>query len=334
MVLRTAKESKVLQSFEIDSLDAELPKISKHHSPVLRRKKSYLFPLIILVIIILGGGTVAYLFIKEQRSDGGVSPGDTSGINGSSSTHKLTAQILIASAKLAVKGNVKQTLIGADSTPYKVYSAPGYKPSGYNFTVSPTVEFGFGAYGTKATSSDDLVTIEQVLIDNNLQETILDSGSDVGSFVARYDSDDITCSVSDQKPYGEPSTSDNYAAIVGCANKSDYVENAAALRPYFVTYAAQSQNNISNLALDNLIITESKTPGYTISQVNISGSEYGAVGGFVGLFYSTPDGTLHYFLGTQNELDCNSYNTADLKKAYLGEKCYDQAKGAQATVTL
>ncbi len=57
------------------------------------------------------------------------------------------------------------------------------------------------------------------------------------------------------------------------------------------------------------------------------------VGGAAGLFYRTaPEEKWQFFAGTQSPLDCSDYNTDDLKKAYLGEVCYNGS--VESTVQL
>lgn len=56
------------------------------------------------------------------------------------------------------------------------------------------------------------------------------------------------------------------------------------------------------------------------------------IGGGAGLFYRTsPDAEWQFFTGTQGLLECGDFNTDDLKKAYLGEQCWDNG---QSTVQL
>lgn len=63
----------------------------------------------------------------------------------------------------------------------------------------------------------------------------------------------------------------------------------------------------------------------------LQASEFGAAS----LFYRTePDAKWQYFTGTQAILNCSQYDTEDLKKAYLGEPCYDESKGANGKVEL
>ena len=59
------------------------------------------------------------------------------------------------------------------------------------------------------------------------------------------------------------------------------------------------------------------------------------VGGAAGLFYRTSsESKWQYFTATQSFLYCDEYNTDDLKKAYLGEECYERDNVTQSTVQL
>lgn len=50
------------------------------------------------------------------------------------------------------------------------------------------------------------------------------------------------------------------------------------------------------------------------------------VGGAAGLFYRTSsESKWQYFTATQGTLECKAYDTDDLKKAYLGEECYNMS---------
>jgi len=77
----------------------------------------------------------------------------------------------------------------------------------------------------------------------------------------------------------------------------------------------------------------SKSVGYATAtmQVGFPG------GGNVQLFYQTPSQQWHYFMGTQQTIGCESYNTTDIKRAFLGEVCGATVNGVydpQSTVQL
>jgi hypothetical protein len=322
--MRDVKPPVNFNKLEIDTVDSFT--VPRPHFKQERKSSKGLVALTVFVIVfILGaGGFAAYVLVLKNNP---VSDLSTTSGSQSSITESLTAKSLIAKARVVVKGDVNETLADTTGKQYNVFSAPAFKPIGYNFSVRPEQDYGFGSYGTKNTISSDLIFVQKVLVDNKLNETVLDPGSDVGIFAAKYESDSIICQINDQKPYNEPATSTNYSMVIGCADKSDYLTNAAMLRPYFIVYASQSRTDTTKVLMGSPTLKQSKTAGYSIATVSISGSEYGSVGGFAGLFYVTPDTVLHYFTGIQSELACNKFSTDDLKKAYVGEQCYDEATG-------
>lgn len=318
---------KKLHIDDIDPLDAP-----RHHHKQVRAMRKGLVGLIIFLVALalVAGGLLTYMYLLKNNPSLGTPSTDTSQTEQNTS---ITAKSLIAKAKVLMRGDVKEkTLSNDDSLVSNVFSAPPFRPKGYNFSVHPSIDYGFASSGNKNTVTGDMVYIQKVLVDNGLSEKILDPGSDVGQFAANYESASIICILTDQKP-SDPNGI--YSTTIGCANISDYLANAAMLRPYFIVYASQARTDTSKTLLGTPIYQASRTPGYSIATVAISGSEYGGVGGFAGLFYVTPDNSLHYFKGTQNILPCSDYTTADLQKAYLGEQCYDtETNNGQATVKL
>lgn len=56
-------------------------------------------------------------------------------------------------------------------------------------------------------------------------------------------------------------------------------------------------------------------------------------GGAALLFYRTsPSAEWQFFTGAQGLLSCSKYNTQDLKNAFAGEACFNEANGAESTV--
>lgn len=73
-------------------------------------------------------------------------------------------------------------------------------------------------------------------------------------------------------------------------------------------------------------ITQSRTPGYTLSSVGIvgPGSAY---------FYSTDGGKTWVYVGnTSDEWECSEFNTVGARTAYKGEQCWDSKNNIQSTV--
>lgn len=134
--------------------------------------------------------------------------------------------------------------------------------------------------------------------------------------------------------------------ICGVINESDYYNNAS--HDYIILDCAKTswtwltkEDETSIKAFETAYYN--KTGSYPRIMFNwdnkITDSEYKpyqntwiGIGGGAGLFYRTsPEAEWQFFTGTQSELECSDYNTDDLKKAYLGEPCWDNG---QSTVQL
>lgn len=75
--------------------------------------------------------------------------------------------------------------------------------------------------------------------------------------------------------------------------------------------------------------------GRTIKDSSVSPYQTLQVGtdNAAGLFYRvSPDAEWQFFTSTQAELECSEYNTDDIRKAYAGDKCYDEATMTDKTV--
>lgn len=318
-----------LQNLEIDGTD-QLDHPRPHVHPEKRTNKRLVMLLIAVIgLVLIGGGFAVYSLLLT--SDPAPATTQTSNqTSATTTTQKVTAKTLVDEIQSELQSVANVTSKGSDGVVYNTFSAPGYKPTGYNFSVRPTVDYGFYATGGKEIIESDLKAIEKSLIDQGLTQTVIDV---LGAYVAEFSSSEIICILEDQQVYNEPVTSTNYGVRLGCANKADYLANAALLRPYFIAYSSETKSDTSELLLGKLSLKASKTEGYSIATVPINGSEYGSPG-FAALFYVTPDKTLRFFTGAQSTIPCSRFDTVDLKKAYLGETCDLENGVAQSTVKL
>jgi len=310
---------------ELDAIDPPTQTQAGHLS-IEPKKKRHIVRGIIVTLLVLAflaaAGYIGWLLVKPLE------PAKQAAT--SAATPALTAEALVTEMKAEMLGEVVTTVQGDGNTPAKSYSAPAFRPDGYDFSVWPTSDSGFVSYGAQSTARADLRSIETILKERGLTLSVLDPGSDVGMYAADYQSDNIICIVTDQKAL---TISDRYSAAIGCADKASYVAHAKTLKPYFTAYTEESGNDAAKVLMGGLTTKASKTAGYSTASISIGGSDYGSVGGFAGLFYVTPDNRIHYFTGTQSQLLCEDYSTTPLKEAYLGESCYDAAD-TSATVTL
>ena len=135
----------------------------------------------------------------------------------------------------------------------------------------------------------------------------------------KYESTDAICGIN----YYLDSAEANKPVFLTCALKASYEPTAQAVKPLYAVYREankDSQYITEDSRLGSPKIEPSKNEGYKTAEAAIYGEA--SPTGAVGLFYQTPDGVWHYFPGTQSVLPCSAYDTADLKKAYVGQKCY------------
>jgi len=300
---------------ELDAIDSAVI-TPKDHLSITPKKKRHIVRNIFIVLFLLaalGAGGYIYYLLTKPLEPGEAAPAPVK-IAPMSAT-SLTGQI-----KLKMTGKIKLMTPSADGAPVATFHAPAYKPDGYDFSVLPTKDTGFQTTGTSDKAKTDLDQIESTLVSHQLEKTVLDAGSPYASYVASYESATIICILSDQKPALADGV---YGTTLGCADKSAYTSNAATLKPYFTVYAAESGNNNVQILMNQPDTKDSKTPGYRITTIAIGSSRYGAFGPSVSMFYQTPDKVIHFFKSTQNEIACTDYSTPDLKKAYLGEPCFD-----------
>jgi len=321
-------EEKQIDS-ELNAIDSPIVTPPAHLS-IQPKKKRHIVRNIIVTLLVLAflaaASYVAWLLIKPLEP----TKTDTSQTTTAQTTTQLTAEKLIADIKPSMLGEVKESTKDGTGGVTPTFNAPVFRPEGFEFSVWASTDSGFASYGTKATVASDLLAIGTALKTHGLIATVLDPGSDTSTYQAAYQSNDITCTLSDQKPYV---STQQYITTIGCADKASYIENAKTLQPYYAVYKTQADTSSTDIVMSVPTTKASKTTGYTTSTISIGGAAYNSVGGFAGLFYKTPDKTIHYFTGTQSQLSCDTYNTTDLKKAYLGETCYkDNNKTAVVTL--
>ncbi len=123
--------------------------------------------------------------------------------------------------------------------------------------------------------------------------------------------------------------------FVYCANEADYTALATKLSPLYDQYLVKfpTSNKDGNLLMSGYKETSSKTAGYLLAEVGVG--QVGGTGGAKGLFYQSPDKAWHFVVAHQSttaSVPCTTYNTPELKKAYLDQACTNA--GVASTVKL
>jgi hypothetical protein len=301
-----------------------------------KKKTGLIVVLIVIGLLVLAGIGAGLYFVNDyirslevvsQNTDTSLSPDSIS----DSVLKKLATEF-------------KDQLVGTLSTP-EHKGVPQYEipENGYATGPSPNGESlsMIADVVTAETADINKETIENVLKNNGftLEQTLL-GGDDEEFFDARWISTDTYCGISssgDESHYDdtlEKTLYDKYTVTIGCAKIADYVSHASTLERFFDAYKLSDEYDSKYPPFLGTPKNDvAGTKGYKTYIINM-GRYNAQFGGYAGLYYETPDGTLRYFAGTQQVLPCDDYTTDDLKKAYLGAECYDKTSAEFSTVKL
>lgn len=226
---------------------------------------------------------------------------------------------------------VASPLLGEAPSEDKFNLAPIQKPRGYDFFVSPSSSPDGNTVSVELPTAQARSIAKQIgieLVEHNLREEKLrydvETPWGVDSSATNYSNEYADCQVS---VFGI--SEDIHRLAVGCMNKADYTKLAKEVEPFFRAYSASSASTSGlEVALSTPEIRQSRTKGYQLAELD-SLSVVNGVGtsGAKRLFYQLPSGTWRYFLSSQTLLGCTQYDTADLKRAYLGESCIGETGG-------
>lgn len=301
-----------------------------------RRSKPLLVLLIALIIALLGAVAaiaVYKAYIEKPATPATMSPQPTT--TNTASQAKLTAKEVITLVSPSLSGT--QNTKSGDQAP--ILSTPAVKPSGFDFYTATTSAFDKQVVGVQYAIPANQSTVDVAKVGKTLSDKVFTAKqftlptTDSSTYTV-YSHADVVCGIENNAGSNEAA---DHTVSVTCYDMANYVALANSLKPFATTYTnSASQNSDTTLLMQGKpTIKASKTTGYHTAFVNISSYTDGQIGtgGFGGMFYQTPDNAWHYFLGTQNAVGCDKYNTPDLKKAYLGETCSD-ATGKESTVAL
>ena len=320
-----------------DDLDEPKPTSQSILKPK-KSKKPLAIILVIIGLLLLAGVGAAYyfFFMPKTNTEQTVAAPE---VKETAAPPSQTTNEVIASIKESLAGsNVtgrdpsnRPFAFAINDNKYLTYADEGSITSGVSSVVSTQTELNQEVTYTEAALA------KNGLIRNGLSDVEIEF---VGS-VSFWTSKDLVCQVlatpdDDGAVYDSETqayTYGSYSLIATCAYLSDYSTTATTAKPFYDAYKLESDTYKDYMVfVSQPKIKDSATEGYKTASIPLTG--YGGyVGGFAALFYQTPDTSWHYFIATQSVLMCAEYNTNDLKKAYVGEQCYDEANET-AVVTL
>jgi len=234
---------------------------------------------------------------------------------------QTTAPTSSASDVASLVESVKSNLTGELSSNSSTFA---FRLDGNKYLTLPkegaTTSNVESAVTSKSAANNEQKLAEQTLKSEGLTlNSLSEEAVEFNATATYWSSEDAVCQILNS-PF-EDFANASYTLVVTCANIADYTDTAAAAKPFYDAYAKSSEQFKDNKIFTAAKILDSETSGYKVATITLS--SYGAtVGGFVGLFYQTPDAAWHYFKGAQGVVNCSDYNTVDLKKAYVGDDCY------------
>ena len=141
----------------------------------------------------------------------------------------------------------------------------------------------------------------------------------------------IICSVSEGAESGNYGVVNYYYVLLECA-KTDWIwltEEEKSLVYDLTTAYYEKEGEYPDILYNFDNIKNSQYEPYQTLMVGVSGAH-------AEFYRVSPDAKWQFFTAGQAAPDCSEYNTEDLKKAYLGEVCYEYGNGysKQSTVQL
>lgn len=308
---------------------SDSPQISRSQGPFSSSKRDTLLVVIGTILFLTLAGILGYFFAKDSPIDNEQSVDTTIPGQSKRDRQALTAaESTLNELRNKIKGEQQQVDARTESggtgiADGIVYSNATYKTENQRFATYPAKGYGFGTRSTPEVAISDMAAIESYMKTNGFAETPEGSGV--------FASKNIVCAV---RLFNHDMG--GFDGIgVGCGDMIDYAKNYVAALPFYYAYEAREPKPapIDGLTFASPVVMNG-ADGYKNAHVSIGSGLAGATGGFSGLFYKAPNTTKWtYFMGTQNDISCDKFDTAELKKAFTGQRCVILSTGEESTVT-
>lgn len=270
---------------------------------------------VLVVIFMVAAGFFGWQYFKSDGSDGEAPVGKQEKSQTETATMAEEYQEVYNLMEGLVEG------VGKSNSNYIDTGSKGviFKPEGLNTNVP--VRIDLEAEILSADEEGDILKIEGKLEDAGFTSTgIMPFLGSAGPKIDGYlnSNKNIVCAVHGDTKYISENVYNDYVYLI-CA-KADWhllsVDEKSLIKELETAYYDKTGEYPSVLwGFGNKIKDSEYEPYQTL---------WVSVGGAAGLFYRmSPEAEWQYFTATQGMLECNEYNTDDLKKAYLGETCYN-----------
>lgn len=293
---------------------------------IATRKSPWLLVVAVLVLLLVGATVVYWATLAPKTTKTAVTT--------TSTKQSVTPKAQGTDITKFMAGLQKELPGSTAPTPGNM-RAPDYKVPGYDFYASARSEDTTGVVYKKpvAELSATASQAASYLAANGFKKST-QQVKDPYYPLVKYENEDTFCGIN----YYSDSAEELQELYVACAAKTSYAPTAKLQKPFYDTYLSANKGSkyiTEDSRLGYPKITDSATIGYKTAEAAIYGEA--SPTGAVGLFYQTPDGAWHFFTGTQQTIDCEGYNTVDIKKAFLGKACGATVNGVynpQSTVQL
>ncbi len=101
---------------------------------------------------------------------------------------------------------------------------------------------------------------------------------------------------------------------------SSYEDAAKTIDPFYDAYIATSPDTKGLKIFFGIPTIKNGVDGYKNAAISRNN---GGVTSWFELYYQAPGKDWKFFLGGQNSLACDKFNTITLKKSFVGTACYD-----------
>lgn len=182
-------------------------------------------------------------------------------------------------------------------------------------------------------SDAQLSSITKAMDYEEFTKRVETDGANNTDYLANYQRSDVICQVGVTKP---ADTKKPHWFEVRCLDMSQYSEYAKTQEQFASLYTPASAGSALVGFVGKPVVKNSKTAGYHTLELPAStviDQKFTAIGNLA-MFYQTPDKLWRYFQDRSNSLlvECEKYNTENLRFAYADQPCRRASTGKTDTV--
>ena len=311
------------------SLQSEGNKVSSHvstESDVIKSKKKINFlALAFGITTIICGGLAVYFGIDYFKPKGEEAGEDKNVVNTVvEQDDKVVVEndLNVGNEYEKVRKTMDELVAGIENNWSGIIATDGltYKPEGLNTYIPMRFNFEIKINNTK--SDEDNIAVLQ----SNLEKAgfnylgILPFLGSAGPQIHGYlNSDNIVCAFFGDTEWREPYAGQRYIQL-DCADTDWFwlTDEERSLISELETAYHDKTGEYPRTLVIGAKIQDSQNVPYQTLRVGL--------GGGVGLFYRvSSEANWQYFAATQSPLECDKYNTEDLKKAFAGDTCHNDS---------